>query len=237
MNDTSELESLRNELGMLRDAAAIRNLQHSYGYFMDKGLYQEVVDLFTDDGELHFMGGIFIGKAGLERLYCGRLREGFTHGINGPAYGMICEHIQLQDVIHVADDRRTARARFRALLIGGSHVTKTDRNPRLPLQWWEGGLYENEYRREDGVWKIRILGHHLTFQANYEEGWRALSGGSAGSRPHRRDAVQALAGNAAGAVPLPPSGDRQGDSAGDAGRLKGPAVLRFRVFDRCFSGT
>jgi carotenoid cleavage dioxygenase len=189
MNDTSELESLRNELGMLRDAAAIRNLQHSYGYFMDKGLYQEVVDLFTDDGELHFMGGVFIGKAGLERLYCGRLREGFTHGINGPAYGMICEHIQLQDVIHVADDRRSARARFRALLIGGSHVTKTDRNPRLPLQWWEGGLYENEYRCEDGVWKIRILGHHLTFQANYEEGWAhsAVTSGTLWTKPYPED--------------------------------------------------
>ena len=166
-----EVAALRHELALLQDAAAIRRVQHSYGYFMDKGLYQEVVDLFADDGELHFMGGIFAGKAGVARLYCGRLRDGFTGGRNGPAYGMLCDHIQMQDVIHVAEDRRTARARFRALLQGGSHVTRQDRNPRLPLQWWEGGLYENEYVREDGVWKIRVLGHHLTYQANYEDGW------------------------------------------------------------------
>jgi len=166
-----EVAALRHELDLIKDAEAIRNVQHSYGYFMDKGLYQEVVDLFAENGELHFMGGIFRGKAGVSRLYCGRLREGFTHGINGPAYGLLCDHIQMQDVIHVADDRRTAKARFRALLQGGSHVTKTDVNPRLPQQWWEGGLYENDYVREDGGWKIKVLGHHLTWQGDFKEGW------------------------------------------------------------------
>jgi hypothetical protein len=166
-----EIAALRHELDLLKDAEAIRHLQHSYGYFMDKGLYQEVVDLFAEDGELHFMGGIFKGKAGVARLYCGRLREAFTDGINGPAYGLLCDHIQMQDVIHVAGDRRTARGRFRALLQGGSHVTRPNPNPRLPQQWWEGGLYENHYVREDGVWKIRILGHHLTWQGDFKDGW------------------------------------------------------------------
>jgi len=166
-----EVAALRHELDLIRDAQAIRKVQHSYGYFMDKGLYQEVVDLFADDGELRFMGGIFRGKEGVARLYCGRLRDAFTHGINGPAFGLLCDHIQMQDVIHVADDRRTAKARFRALLQGGSHVTKTDANPRLPQQWWEGGLYENEYVREEGVWKLKVLGHHLTWQGDFKEGW------------------------------------------------------------------
>jgi SnoaL-like protein len=170
-DQTSELAELRHELDLLKDAAAIRHLQHSYGYFMDKGLYQEVVDLFAEDGELHFMGGVFKGRAGVARLYCGRLREGFTDGINGPVYGMLCDHIQLQEVIHVADDRTSARARFRALLQGGMHITKPIQNPRLPQQWWEGGLYENDYVREDGVWKIKRLGHHLTWQGDFRDGW------------------------------------------------------------------
>ena len=67
----ARLDTLSRELGLLQDEKAIRRLQHTYGYFMDKGLYDEVVDLFAEDGELRFMGGIFKGKAGVRRLYCG----------------------------------------------------------------------------------------------------------------------------------------------------------------------
>ncbi len=164
------VEILAARLARLEDLNAIRKLQHSYGYFMDKGLYDEVVDLFTEDGELRFMGGVFKGRAGLHRLYCERLRPGFT-GKNGPAFGMLCDHLQLQDVIDVAPDGRTAKARFRALLQGGSHDSKPDINPHLPRQWWEGGLYENDYVKEDGVWKVKVMGHHLTWQGDFETGW------------------------------------------------------------------
>ncbi len=137
---------------------------------MDKGLYDEVVDLFAEDGELHFMGGVFKGKAGLRRLYCDRLRPGFT-GKNGPAFGMLCDHMQLQDVIDVAADGLTAKARVRAFLQGGSHDLKPDINPHLPRQWWEAGIYENDYVKEDGVWKVKVMDHHLTWQGDFETGW------------------------------------------------------------------
>ncbi len=164
------VERLSWELEQLKDVNAIRWLQHTYGYFMDKGLYDEVVDLFAADGELRFMGGVFKGKAGLRRLYCERLRPGFT-GKNGPAYGMLCDHMQLQDVIHIAPDGRTAKGRFRAFLQGGSHDSKPDINPHLPRQWWEGGIYENDYVKQDGVWKVQVMGHHLTWQGDFETGW------------------------------------------------------------------
>ena len=60
----ARVETLGRELGRMQDEKAIRTLQHTYGYFMDKGLYDEVVDLFAEDGELRFMGGVFKGKAG-----------------------------------------------------------------------------------------------------------------------------------------------------------------------------
>jgi SnoaL-like domain len=72
-----QVEQLANEVGLLNDAQAIRKLQHAYGYYLDKCLYDEVVDLFADDGEVRFMGGAFKGKAGLRRLYCERFRKNF----------------------------------------------------------------------------------------------------------------------------------------------------------------
>jgi SnoaL-like domain len=67
-----QVEQLANEIGVLKDEQAIRKLQHAYGYYLDKCLYDEVVDLFAADGEVRFMGGAFKGKPGLGRLYCRR---------------------------------------------------------------------------------------------------------------------------------------------------------------------
>ena len=167
------IAELRHELGVQQDIEAIRKLQISYCYFMDKGLYDEAVECFAREGELHFMGGIWRGHEALRRLYCGRLRNSFTHGINGPAYGMMCEHWPSQDVISVAGDRMSAKGRWRCTLMGAQHDSKTDGNPRLPRQWWEHGMYENSYLLEDGVWKLAIHAYHLFTQVDYEMGWAA----------------------------------------------------------------
>ncbi len=42
---------------------------------------------------------------------------------------------------------------------------------RHPRQWWEGGIYENEYVREDGVWKIKLLNYNPIWHADFETGW------------------------------------------------------------------
>lgn len=179
MSDTDELSALReqvreltNEVAMLKDWQAVRRVQFAYGYYMDKGLYQEVVDLFAEDGEVRFMGGLFRGKErGVRRLYIDRFRNTFTRGHNGPVYGLMLEHLQLQDIIDVAPDRRTARGRFRALMQAGSHLSNAERPGNVPLQWWEAGVYENTYVRDGNIWKIQVLNYCLSWQADYEQGW------------------------------------------------------------------
>jgi carotenoid cleavage dioxygenase len=165
------IAQLTHQVGLQQDIEAIRRLQVSYCYFMDKGLYDEAVDCFAREGELHFMGGIWRGHEALRRLYCGRLRNSFTHGVNGPAFGLMCEHWPSQDVISVADDRQTAKGRWRCTLMGAQHDAKPDPNPRLPRQWWEHGMYENLYVKEDGIWKLDRHAYHLFTQVDYETGW------------------------------------------------------------------
>lgn len=166
-----QVEQLANEVGLLNDVQAIRKLQHAYGYYLDKCLYDEVVDLFAPQGEVRFMGGVFKGKPGLRRLYCERFRRNFTGGHNGPVYGFLLDHLQLQDIVDVAPDRATARGRFRCFMQAGSHETKQDAPPHMPAQWWEGGIYENQYVREDGVWKILVLNYAAVYHGLYESGW------------------------------------------------------------------
>jgi carotenoid cleavage dioxygenase len=167
----AQVAQMRHELDMLKDVAAIRTLQHTYGYLMEKGLYQEIVDLFADDAEMTFFGGVFRGKESIKRVYLNRIRTNFTKGRNGPVRGLLCDVLQMQDVITVSEDRRTAKARFRALLMGGTHAGVPDA-PKLPYQqWWEAGVYENDYVREDGVWKYKALGYQLTWMAEFDKGW------------------------------------------------------------------
>ena len=74
----NRVEELENRLGMLEDVHAIRRLHHLYGYFIDKCMYDEVVDCYADDCEFYFFGGVFKGKAGIRRAYCDGFRERFT---------------------------------------------------------------------------------------------------------------------------------------------------------------
>jgi len=169
------LGELENRLGRTEDELAIRRLQHAYGYFMDKCKYEEVVDLFSEQGETYFLGGVFRGKTGVRRLYCGRLGTRFAAGKNGPVHGLLLDHLLLQDVITIAPDRRSAKARYRCFMQGGSHESV----PQIFPAFWEAGVYENTYRKEDGVWKIGVLNYNVFFYAPYDQGWGKVKPGYA----------------------------------------------------------
>jgi hypothetical protein len=57
------------------------------------------------------------------------------------------------------------------MLFGGSHETRAFKPQGLPLQFMEAGIYENDYVREDGVWKIKRLDYMMQWQGEYEAGW------------------------------------------------------------------
>ncbi len=69
------VETLSRRLQQREDELDVRKLQYLYGYLIDKCLYNETVDLFTDDGEVRFFGGIWRTKAGVRRLYVERVPE------------------------------------------------------------------------------------------------------------------------------------------------------------------
>ena len=62
---TARIDKLEHELAIQQDIHQIRRVQYTYGYFIDKSQYNEVVDLFADDGDVWFLGGIYRGKAGV----------------------------------------------------------------------------------------------------------------------------------------------------------------------------
>jgi hypothetical protein len=173
-----QVDRLSNQLGIHEDTNAIRALHRTYESCLDRGMYEEVVNLFADDGEASYNGGLFTGKErGVRRLYSNHFRAGFIGKKIGPAPGFESDPAMFQDIIEVAPDRKSARAQFAysmqvgAPIISDSQLVKMARlQGQGIMKWWEGGIQKVSYVKEGGSWKIRRLEYRVTAKANYAPG-------------------------------------------------------------------
>lgn len=173
MTSTTSLETLHREMDELRsviaqqakrltlleDQAAIERLQYMYGYFMDNRMFDEMVDLFTDEAPWMEIGqrGRYVGKDRIGRF----LHQVLGGGRWGLLRDEVINHVQMQPVITVADDGLTAKARLRAQIHGNSP-------PTTGHFLFAEGVYENEYVKDGGVWKIQGLAVAMTFYVTLE---------------------------------------------------------------------
>lgn len=148
------IDELEKRLARMEDRDAIQRLQNIYGFYIDNRMWRELADLFAEEGASMEIGrrGNYIGKARIHRF----LEEVLGGGRWGLLRNEIINHIQLQMVLTVADDGQSAKARCRAIVQGNSP-------PGSGKMLWAEGLYENEYVKEDGAWKIRRLWWVPTF--------------------------------------------------------------------------
>jgi hypothetical protein len=148
----AELATLEHRVTRLGDVSAIEKLQRSYGYYVDKQQWYDIRELFTSDGILEIGGrGRFLGQ---DRVF-EYLRTGL--GPIGPTPGVMHDHQQFQGIVTVNPDGLTAEGRWTAFVIGGGV--------------WGDVIYENDYVKEDGVWKIKFLHAPFNMYASYTDGW------------------------------------------------------------------
>lgn len=152
----TKLDALEHEVEILEATKAIKRLQRAYGYYVDKGLSREVAELFSRDATAELGGyGVFVGKERVAELYARVLGDGLREG-------QLNNHMILQGVVHVAPDGMSAKGRWRALIQLGQQGESAT---------WSEGPYENEYVKEDGVWRISKLHWYMTVTAPYDPGW------------------------------------------------------------------
>ena len=159
----AEAAELAARVEVLEGTRAILNLQRAFGFYVDRGLWNEAADLFADDGMIELgIDGVYQGRDRIEE-YLRRLHG----GQEGLIYGQLNEWITLQPAIVVADNALTATARWRDLGMLGQYRQHAE---------WRDGIYENTYVREGGVWKLKSLHLYINFVAPYAEGWARLQG-------------------------------------------------------------
>jgi hypothetical protein len=159
-----EIEALVERVEKLEGARAIKKLQRAFGFYVDRGLWQDAADLFSDEGSIEIgIDGVYVGKARIKE-YLQRLHG----GQEGLIYGQLNEWITLQPAVFVDDDGMHATARWRDHAMLGQYKQHAE---------WRDGIYENTYVKEDGVWKIDALHLYVNFMVPYEKGWARLKPG------------------------------------------------------------
>jgi hypothetical protein len=150
-----EANILEQEIESLEAENEIENLQRIFGFYFDKKLWSQAADLFTDNATAELGGdGIYLGKH--------RILEYFkTFGAEGPEEGILNDHMQLQPVIHVLSETE-AKGRWHHF----SQEAEFGKN-----HFWGTGVYENEYKKENGVWKISKLHLYSIMRTPYDKGW------------------------------------------------------------------
>ncbi|MET0291282.1 MAG: nuclear transport factor 2 family protein [Steroidobacteraceae bacterium] len=152
------LEQLETAVVRAEDVRAIKKLQRAYGYYADRGLWDDLADLFTDDATANYPSGGFDGNASIRAMFVQNLGQGKT----GLAEGRVYNHTILQPVVDLAPEGATATGRWRVLgMLGRYGGTAT----------WADSLYRFDYVKRDGRWKIHALTAYAGSGGGYEQGW------------------------------------------------------------------
>lgn len=156
------LERMEDALELQKDIEEIRNLQYTYNYYNSGRLYKQVLDLVSEEaGTIEIAGrGVYRGKAGFAKNFHpdedGRVKD------KGVGFGFVLHQLAGMDVITVAPDRQSAKARVRVL------TTIFDNYPDT-RERMNGGDYEMGYVKEGGKWLIHSMKYVHNFSVSRGE--------------------------------------------------------------------
>ncbi|MGX7894655.1 nuclear transport factor 2 family protein [Tsuneonella sp. HG222] len=145
------------EATLLYFQSRAQNLANAFGFYLDRGMYDDVVDLFAPDATIDVAGqGVWKGPEGV-RKFLGRF------GAPGLDEGELNEHAQLMPLVSVAADGSAALVRVVELGQTGQHGGEG--------QW---SLAINTFLlqpNEMGRWRIAMLHRRPLMRADYRRGW------------------------------------------------------------------
>jgi len=152
----ASIQALSDRVAALNDEDDIRNLQHAYGYYVDMRMWDDVVDLFTEDGVIETAGKLFRGRQGV--------REAME--LMGPknlSHGILNDHLPFDTTVQIMPGGLEAFARGTELAMIGDADAGTAR--------WKVSVFRNRFVREDGIWKVREMQIVPVLDVDYAKGW------------------------------------------------------------------
>jgi hypothetical protein len=159
---------LAARISRLNSEDDVRNLQNAYGYYVDRRMWDDVVDLFAPGATVHISGaGTFHGSGGV------RQAMETTMGPAGLTQGTLNDRPIFDTIVDVSPDGQTAVDRgieFGMLENSTTHVAS-----------WQFSVFSNTFVNQGGLWKLKQLNITPLITATYADGW-----GNGGTAPSPR---------------------------------------------------
>ncbi|AKH42141.1 ketosteroid isomerase-like protein [Altererythrobacter atlanticus] len=134
-----------------------QNLVNAYGYYLDRGMYDDMVDLLADDVVIEIAGqgswrGTQEARAFLSRF-----------GAPGLDTGELNDRPLLMPMVNIAEDGSTALIRNVEIGMTGHHGDEG---------YWQAAMQTFLLRRDDdGKWRIAMIHRNPIMRSEYEAGW------------------------------------------------------------------
>jgi hypothetical protein len=156
---SEDLEAREKKIQQLEDIEAIKRLQCAYGYYPEHMMGDEIVDCFSNSPEVSatFVEGTYYGPEGVRRY--------FKHEYEPPP-NFLHMVMQVSPVITLDPDGIHAKGRW----YGYGNILSHYSQPLDPA--YMAVIYEMDYIREDGVWKILTLRLMMHFAYSHGPGGR-----------------------------------------------------------------
>ncbi len=182
------LDALARDVDRAESVRAVKTLQSSYAQYAQFGLWTEAGALFAPNGSFVFDGMIQAeqtakGPAAIATF----LRNRYGGGKEGVTAGSLSSMFIDAPVVNLSADGESAKARWQAIIFHGH-------NGKARV---EGGVFENDYVRDRGVWKIATMRYFPQYDGPYEDGWTNWGGGDLPVVPKHFDTETA-------GIPIPP---------------------------------
>lgn len=155
----ARIQRLALNVDRAESVRAVKRVQETYAQYSQFGLWTDMAALFADDAVLSYGKDAARGRRAIQDYFLARFGEG-THGLTS---GALHTQMVLRPLVNVAADGQTAKGRWWQFSMTGQHGVKAE---------WAGGIFENDYVRERGVWKIAHLRYNPIFAGPYATGWR-----------------------------------------------------------------
>jgi len=144
-------QDIEKRLGLLENIEAIKRLRYTYCYLCDEYKMDELLQLFAKDAQADFHEfGQYVGNAEVARFYKDIVPKAMTFFV----------HMVSNPMIDIIDDQHANGkwyADVPAVLDGEAR--------------WMCGRYEEEYIKENGQWKFKVMKFFWFYETPYDKGW------------------------------------------------------------------
>ncbi|KAK7190958.1 hypothetical protein DPSP01_009162 [Paraphaeosphaeria sporulosa] len=156
------LDNLAREVSRVESIREIKDVQRSFAHLAQFGRFHDAATLFTTDATFIWGNASVTGRSAIENFL-----NAHTGEMNGRKSSSLNTLVIENPVVSLSVNGQSAKARWNGLRFAGDSKGGS---------WIEGGIYENQYVREDTGWRIASLHYYALYEGTYEDGWKNVGG-------------------------------------------------------------